>query len=63
MMSMISYIYLQFLPLQMQHWFNVEGEHRLLEAESVENSGDGTEQILNSFTGFLIEANVSFSLR
>ncbi|XP_071331794.1 pleckstrin homology domain-containing family G member 4B-like [Trachinotus anak] len=42
---------------QMQQWFNVEGEHHLLEAESVEDSGDRMEQILNSFTGFLIEAN------
>lgn len=43
----------------MQQWFNVEGERHLLEAESVEDSGDRMEQILNSFTGFLIEANVS----
>ncbi|XP_040009988.1 uncharacterized protein si:dkey-65j6.2 [Xiphias gladius] len=42
---------------QMQQWFNVEGEHHLVEAESVEDSGDRMEQILNSFTGFLIEAN------
>ncbi|XP_056241515.1 uncharacterized protein LOC130175196 isoform X1 [Seriola aureovittata] len=42
---------------QMQQWFNVEGERHLLEAESVEDSGDRMEQILNSFTGFLIEAN------
>lgn len=46
----------------MQQWFNVEGEHHLVEAESVEDSGDRMEQILNSFTGFLIEANVSISL-
>lgn len=44
---------------QMQQWLNVEGERHLLEAESVEDSGDRMEQILNSFTGFLIEANVS----
>ncbi|XP_062282618.1 uncharacterized protein LOC133987316 [Scomber scombrus] len=42
---------------QMQQWFNAEGERHLLEAESVEDSGDRMEQILNSFTGFLIEAN------
>lgn len=52
-------IALQLLSLQMQQWFNVEGERHLLEAESVEDSGDRMEQILNSFTGFLIEANVS----
>uniref|UniRef100_A0A3P9CZL9 Uncharacterized LOC101485553 n=1 Tax=Maylandia zebra TaxID=106582 RepID=A0A3P9CZL9_9CICH len=40
-----------------QQWFNEEGEHHLLEAESVEDSGDRMEQILNIFTGFLIEAN------
>jgi len=52
------------LPLSVQilQWFTVEGEHHLLEAESVEESGDRMEQILNSFTGFLIEANVSLSL-
>ncbi|XP_045911602.1 uncharacterized protein LOC123974762 [Micropterus dolomieu] len=43
--------------MQMQQWFNVEGERHLLEAESVEDSGDKMEEILNSFTGFLIEAN------
>ncbi|XP_032376527.1 uncharacterized protein LOC116692377 isoform X1 [Etheostoma spectabile] len=43
--------------LQMLQWFNVEGEHHLLEAESVEDSGDRMEQILNNFTRFLIEAN------
>ncbi|XP_074500896.1 pleckstrin homology domain-containing family G member 4B-like isoform X1 [Sebastes fasciatus] len=43
--------------MQMQQWFTVEGERHLLEAESVEDSGDRMEQILNSFTGFLIEAN------
>ncbi|XP_051804973.1 LOW QUALITY PROTEIN: uncharacterized protein si:dkey-65j6.2 [Acanthochromis polyacanthus] len=42
---------------QIQQWYNVEGERHLLEAESVEDSGDRMEQILNSFTGFLIEAN------
>lgn len=46
------------LSLQMQQWFNVEGDHHLLEAESVNDSGDRMEQILNSFTAFLIEANV-----
>uniref|UniRef100_A0A3P8WVS4 Uncharacterized protein n=1 Tax=Cynoglossus semilaevis TaxID=244447 RepID=A0A3P8WVS4_CYNSE len=40
-----------------QQWYNVEGERHLLEAESVDESGDRLEQILNSFTGFLIEAN------
>uniref|UniRef100_UPI0037E8B92B pleckstrin homology domain-containing family G member 4B-like n=1 Tax=Semicossyphus pulcher TaxID=241346 RepID=UPI0037E8B92B len=43
--------------MQMQQWFNVEGERHLLEAASVDDSGDRMEQILNSFTGFLIEAN------
>lgn len=43
----------------MLQWFNVEGERHLLEAESVEDSGDRMEQILNNFTRFLIEANVS----
>lgn len=43
----------------MQQWFDEEGERHLLEAESVEDSGERMEQILNSFTGFLIEANVS----
>ncbi|KAE8293264.1 Pleckstrin-like proteiny domain-containing family G member 4B [Larimichthys crocea] len=43
--------------LQMQQWFNVEGERHMQEAESVEDSGERMEQILNSFTGFLIEAN------
>uniref|UniRef100_A0A3Q2G928 Uncharacterized LOC107086651 n=1 Tax=Cyprinodon variegatus TaxID=28743 RepID=A0A3Q2G928_CYPVA len=42
---------------QIQQWFSVEGERHLLEAKSVEESGDRMEQILNSFTGFLIEAN------
>lgn len=42
---------------QIQQWYNVEGERHLLEAESVEDSGDRMEQILSSFTGFLIEAN------
>ncbi|KAM7404466.1 hypothetical protein PAMP_011811 [Pampus punctatissimus] len=42
---------------QMQQWFNAEGERHLLEAESVEDSGDRMEQILNTFTGFLIDAN------
>lgn len=46
----------------MQQWFNAEGERHLLEAESVEDSGDQMEQILNSFTSFLIEANVSLNL-
>lgn len=47
---------------QIQQWFNQEGERHLLEAKSVEESGDRMEQILNSFTSFLIEANVSSSL-
>ncbi|XP_055366068.1 uncharacterized protein LOC114859073 isoform X2 [Betta splendens] len=42
---------------QMQQWFKVEGDRHLLEAESVNDSGDRMEQILNSFTAFLIEAN------
>lgn len=49
------------LSPQMQQWFNVDGERHLLEAESVKDPGDRMEQVLNSFTGFLIEANVSFS--
>lgn len=44
---------------QILQWFNTEGEHHLQEAASVKNSGDRMEQVLNSFTGFLIEANVS----
>ncbi|XP_070695826.1 pleckstrin homology domain-containing family G member 4B-like [Pempheris klunzingeri] len=43
--------------MQMQQWFLTEGERHLLEAESVEDSGDRMEHVLNSFTGFLIEAN------
>ncbi|XP_041655995.1 uncharacterized protein LOC121517941 isoform X2 [Cheilinus undulatus] len=43
--------------MQLQQWFNVEGEQHLLEAASVEDSGQRMEQILNSFTSFLIEAN------
>ncbi|KAM4738109.1 pleckstrin homology domain-containing family G member 4B-like [Anableps anableps] len=43
--------------IQFQQWLRVEGERHLPEAESVEDSGDRMEQILNSFTGFLIEAN------
>ncbi|XP_061622683.1 uncharacterized protein LOC133474725 isoform X2 [Phyllopteryx taeniolatus] len=42
---------------QLQQWFYVEGERHLQAAESVEDSGDQLEQILNSFTAFLIEAN------
>ncbi|CAJ1085597.1 uncharacterized protein LOC117820972 [Xyrichtys novacula] len=42
---------------QMQQWFNVEGERHLFDAVSVEESGDRMEHILNSFTGFLLEAN------
>ncbi|XP_072304886.1 uncharacterized protein KIAA1755 homolog isoform X2 [Eucyclogobius newberryi] len=42
---------------QMQQWFDEEGERHLLEAQSVDNSGEHMEQILNSFTAFLIEAN------
>ncbi|XP_034027424.1 uncharacterized protein LOC117511523 [Thalassophryne amazonica] len=42
---------------QIQEWFHVEGKRHLLEAESVEESGDRMEQILNTFTAFLIEAN------
>ncbi|XP_068195711.1 pleckstrin homology domain-containing family G member 4B-like isoform X2 [Antennarius striatus] len=45
------------LFMQMQQWFHVEGERHLLEAELVEDSGERMEQILNSFTSFLIEAN------
>lgn len=48
--------------LQIQQWFTVEGERHLMEAESVEGSGERMEQILNSFTGFLIEASVSINL-
>ncbi|MEQ2254588.1 hypothetical protein ILYODFUR_005322 [Ilyodon furcidens] len=43
--------------MQIQQWFRVEGERHLLEVKSFEDSGDRMDQILNSFTGFLIEAN------
>lgn len=46
----------------MQQWFIIEGDRHLLEAQSVNDSGDRMEQILNSFTAFLIEANVSLYL-
>ncbi|XP_055079171.1 uncharacterized protein LOC117373860 [Periophthalmus magnuspinnatus] len=42
---------------QIQQWFDEEGERHLLEVQSVDDSGEHMEQILNSFTGFLIEAN------
>ncbi|XP_037540437.1 uncharacterized protein LOC119417301 [Nematolebias whitei] len=42
---------------QIQQWFSAEGECHLLEAASIQSSGDRMEQVLNSFTGFLIEAN------
>lgn len=45
----------------MQQWCHVEGERHLLEAQSVEDPGDRMEEVLNSFTRFLIEANVSLS--
>ncbi|XP_068607377.1 LOW QUALITY PROTEIN: pleckstrin homology domain-containing family G member 4B-like [Brachionichthys hirsutus] len=48
---------LEGLFMQMQEWFHVEGDRHLLEAESVRDSGERMEQILNSFTSFLIEAN------
>ena len=40
----------------------MEGEHHLLEAERVEDCKEGVEQTLNSFTAFLLEANVSLCL-
>ncbi|XP_071386233.1 pleckstrin homology domain-containing family G member 4B-like, partial [Centroberyx affinis] len=43
--------------MQIQEWFDAEGERHLLEAETVEDSRDAVEQTLNSFTAFLIEAN------
>ncbi|KAM6924895.1 pleckstrin homology domain-containing family G member 4B-like [Xenentodon cancila] len=43
--------------MEIQQWFKVEGEHHLLEAESVEDSGERMEQILDTFTSFLIKAN------
>lgn len=55
----LYYVLCVFSSLQMREWFDVEGERHLLEAESVEDSGDRMEQTLNSFTRFLIEANVS----
>lgn len=55
----ILFLFYYLLWLQMQQWFSIEGDRHLLEAESVKNSGDRMEQILNSFTAFLIEANVS----
>uniref|UniRef100_A0A3B4B6R2 Uncharacterized protein n=1 Tax=Periophthalmus magnuspinnatus TaxID=409849 RepID=A0A3B4B6R2_9GOBI len=42
----------------LSQWFDEEGERHLLEVQSVDDSGEHMEQILNSFTGFLIEANV-----
>ncbi|XP_057673023.1 uncharacterized protein LOC130904318 isoform X2 [Corythoichthys intestinalis] len=42
---------------QLQQWFYIEGERHLQEAKSVEESGDQLEQILNSFTAFLLDAN------
>ncbi|XP_054649861.1 pleckstrin homology domain-containing family G member 4B-like isoform X2 [Dunckerocampus dactyliophorus] len=42
---------------QIQQWFYEEGERHLQEAKSVADSGEQLEQILNSFTAFLIEAN------
>lgn len=52
-----------FLFVQLQHWFYVEGERHLQEAESVEHSRGQLDQILNSFTAFLIEANVSLVIQ
>ncbi|XP_077578584.1 pleckstrin homology domain-containing family G member 4B-like [Stigmatopora nigra] len=42
---------------QLQQWFYVEGERHLQEAESVEESGDHLEEVLNRFTAFLLDAN------
>ncbi|XP_072553584.1 uncharacterized protein KIAA1755 homolog [Salminus brasiliensis] len=42
---------------KIKEWFNVEGERRLLEAESVEASSGTVQKTLQSFTTFLSEAN------
>ncbi|XP_018616321.2 pleckstrin homology domain-containing family G member 4B-like isoform X1 [Scleropages formosus] len=41
---------------KIQQWFSAEGERRLLEAESVEDSLERVEQTLQSFNSFLIQA-------
>ncbi|KAJ8265652.1 hypothetical protein COCON_G00147510 [Conger conger] len=42
---------------QIREWFNAEGERRLLEAGSVEDSLERVERTLESFNSFLTEAN------
>ncbi|KAJ8369627.1 hypothetical protein SKAU_G00096550, partial [Synaphobranchus kaupii] len=43
--------------MQIREWFNAEGERRLLEAESVEDSLERVERTLDSFNTFLTQAN------
>ncbi|XP_035238930.1 pleckstrin homology domain-containing family G member 4B isoform X2 [Anguilla anguilla] len=43
--------------IQIREWFNAEGERRLLEAESVEDSLERVERTLDSFNTFLTQAN------
>ncbi|XP_036390019.1 uncharacterized protein KIAA1755 [Megalops cyprinoides] len=43
--------------MQIREWFNAEGEQRLLEAESVEDSLERVEQTLQSFNLFLSQAS------
>ncbi|CDQ70709.1 unnamed protein product [Oncorhynchus mykiss] len=42
---------------KIREWFDAEGERRLLEAESVEDSRKRVEQTLRSFSAFLTKAN------
>ncbi|XP_045063026.1 uncharacterized protein KIAA1755-like isoform X2 [Coregonus clupeaformis] len=42
---------------KIREWFDTEGERRLLEAESVEDSRESVEQTLHSFSACLTEAN------
>ncbi|KAL1021067.1 hypothetical protein UPYG_G00008300 [Umbra pygmaea] len=42
---------------KIRDWFDVEGEQRLQEADSVEDSRDRVEQTLQSFKAFLTEVN------
>uniref|UniRef100_A0A8C8KAX9 Uncharacterized protein n=1 Tax=Oncorhynchus tshawytscha TaxID=74940 RepID=A0A8C8KAX9_ONCTS len=48
--------------MSLEEWFDAEGERRLLEAESVEDSRKRVEQTLRSFSAFLTKANVSQSI-
>lgn len=42
---------------KIKEWFNTEGEKRLQQAESVDDSSDKIQQTLQSFKAFLTEAN------